>query len=74
MKDRRLYDSISGTYRSTRCEEARVARHIHAALGNADRVVNVGAGTGNYEPRDRFVVAVEPVSYTHLTLPTTERV
>jgi SAM-dependent methyltransferase len=60
LKDRRLYDSISGTYRSTRCEEARVARHIHAALGNADRVVNVGAGTGNYEPRDRFVVAVEP--------------
>lgn len=33
---------------------------IHAALGDADRVVNVGAGTGNYEPRDRLVVAVEP--------------
>jgi SAM-dependent methyltransferase len=29
-------------------------------LGDAQSVVNVGAGTGSYEPRDRFVVAVEP--------------
>ena len=31
-----------------------------AALGDATRVVNIGAGTGSYEPADRFVVAVEP--------------
>jgi SAM-dependent methyltransferase len=30
------------------------------ALGDADSVVNVGAGAGSYEPRDRRVVAVEP--------------
>lgn len=30
------------------------------ALGDAGRVVNVGAGTGSYEPDDRSVVAVEP--------------
>ncbi len=33
---------------------------IHAALGDARSVVNVGGGTGSYEPRDREVTAVEP--------------
>jgi hypothetical protein len=33
---------------------------VHAALGDARTVVNVGAGAGSYEPRDRHVVAVEP--------------
>lgn len=56
----RLYDSISSTYTSTRREDRRVAAQIHRALGDAQRVVNLGAGTGNYEPRDRSVVAVEP--------------
>ena len=31
-----------------------------AALGDARTVLNVGAGTGRYEPRDRDVTAVEP--------------
>lgn len=33
---------------------------IQEVLADARRVVNVGAGTGNYEPTDREVVAVEP--------------
>jgi SAM-dependent methyltransferase len=33
---------------------------IHAALGDGRTVLNVGAGTGSYEPRDRFVIAAEP--------------
>lgn len=33
---------------------------ITSALGDAGSVVDVGAGTGSYEPADRFVVAVEP--------------
>ena len=33
---------------------------VHAALGSARSVVNVGAGAGSYEPGDRYVVAVEP--------------
>lgn len=37
-----------------------MAAAIHAALGDAATIVNVGAGTGSYEPRDRTVVAVEP--------------
>jgi hypothetical protein len=55
-----LYDSIGATYTVTRQSDPRIAARIHAALGDAQRVVNVGAGTGNYEPVDRFVVAVEP--------------
>jgi SAM-dependent methyltransferase len=33
---------------------------IHRALGAAEVVLNVGAGTGSYEPSDRRVIAVEP--------------
>ena len=50
----------AGPTASTRRADPRIAAQIHAALGDAARVVNVGAGTGNYEPDDRAVVAVEP--------------
>ena len=60
MKDLRLYDTISSSYTSTRRADPRIARHIHAALSDARTVLNVGAGTGNYEPLDRQVIAVEP--------------
>ena len=33
---------------------------LHAAMGRAESVLNVGAGTGSYEPVDRRVTAVEP--------------
>lgn len=54
------YDTIGRTYNQTRREDPRVAAIVHAGLGSATSVVNVGAGSGNYEPRDRTVVAVEP--------------
>ncbi len=54
------YDSIGAGYAETRREDPRIAARIHAALGRARTVVNVGAGTGSYEPRDRRVIAVEP--------------
>jgi SAM-dependent methyltransferase len=54
------YDSIGTTYASTRRADPRVEARLHAALGDARSVVNVGAGTGSYEPRDRMVIAVEP--------------
>ena len=54
------YDRIGGTYGRTRREDPRVAAALFAALGDARTVVNVGAGTGSYEPLDRHVVAVEP--------------
>ena len=54
------YDTIGRTYTATRRADPRIERQIHAALGDARSVVNVGAGTGSYEPTDRFVAAVEP--------------
>jgi SAM-dependent methyltransferase len=54
------YDVIGAEYASNRREDPRIAAQIHAALGRARSVVNVGAGTGSYEPRDRHVIAVEP--------------
>ena len=54
------YDEIGRTYAHTRATDPRIAAAIWAALGDARTVVNVGAGTGNYEPPDREVTAVEP--------------
>ena len=54
------YDRIGAGYAATRREDPDLKARIHAALGAARTVVNVGAGAGNYEPRDRHVVAIEP--------------
>lgn len=54
------YDVIGATYAATRKQELKIARAIWEALGDASSVANIGAGTGNYEPRDREVIAVEP--------------
>ena len=54
------YDEIGRTYAHTRATDPRIAAAIWEALGDARTVVNVGAGTGNYEPPDRDVTAVEP--------------
>jgi SAM-dependent methyltransferase len=54
------YDVIGGEYATTRREDPRIGARIHEALGDARSVVNVGAGTGSYEPRDLHVVPVEP--------------
>ncbi|MFF7364913.1 methyltransferase domain-containing protein [Streptomyces sp. NPDC008125] len=56
----RLYDAIGGAYPATRRTEPRFAAQIRDALGEARTVLNVGAGTGSYEPADREVTAVEP--------------
>ena len=54
------YDTIGATYSVTRRTEPRIAAQVWAALGDSQPVLNVGAGTGSYEPPDRDVVAVEP--------------
>jgi DNA-binding transcriptional MerR regulator len=56
----RLYDVIGGAYSATRRTEPRIAARIWDALGDARTVLNVGAGTGSYEPPGRDVTAVEP--------------
>ncbi len=60
MSSAQLYDTIGATYTVTRRTEPRIAARIWAALGDARTVLNVGAGTGSYEPPDRHVLAVEP--------------
>jgi ubiquinone/menaquinone biosynthesis C-methylase UbiE len=60
MSSAQLYDTIGATYTVTRRTEPRIAAQVWAALGDARTVVNVGAGTGSYEPPDREVTAVEP--------------
>jgi SAM-dependent methyltransferase len=55
-----LYDRIGQGYTAVRRTEPRIAAAVHAALGDARTIVNVGAGAGSYEPRDRDVIAVEP--------------
>lgn len=55
-----LYDDIGHGYARARVPDARIAAQIHAALGDAASVLNVGAGTGSYEPCDRRVVALDP--------------
>jgi SAM-dependent methyltransferase len=60
MSSEQLYDTIGATYTVTRRTEPRIAAQVWAALGDARTVLNVGAGTGSYEPSDREVTAVEP--------------
>ncbi len=54
------YESRDVGYTTYRRPDPRIAARIHASLGEARGVLNVGAGAGSYEPTDRYVVAVEP--------------
>jgi SAM-dependent methyltransferase len=54
------YERHGRTYAQHRRADPRIAARIHAALGDARTVLNVGAGAGSYEPHDRWVLAVEP--------------
>ena len=54
------YDTHGRGYARRRVADARFAERIAGALGDARTVLNVGAGAGSYEPRDRWVLAVEP--------------
>src|ERR671918_2676526 len=60
MSSAPLYDAIGASYTVTRRTEPRIAAQLWAALGDARTVLNIGAGTGSYEPVDRDVTAVEP--------------
>ena len=55
-----LYDNIGIRYTVHRATDPKLARQLHATLVGATRIVNIGAGTGSYEPRDIELVAVEP--------------
>jgi hypothetical protein len=54
------YARIARRYDRYRRPDPRIAEAIWSALGDAETVLNVGAGAGGYEPADRAVTAVEP--------------
>jgi SAM-dependent methyltransferase len=56
------YGPVAQSYAGIRRADPLIAAQILEALGDARTVINVGAGTGSYEPVDRYVVAVEPVA------------
>lgn len=60
MKETTTYDRIGVGYSEHRRADPRIAARIDDRLGDARSVLNVGAGTGSYEPADREVTAVEP--------------
>lgn len=55
-----IYDTIGTGYARLRRPDPRIGAQIDAALGTAETVLNVGAGTGSYEPASRRVTALEP--------------
>jgi SAM-dependent methyltransferase len=64
------YERHGRTYSQHRRADPRIAAPIHAALGDAHTVLNVGAGAGSYEPSDRWVLAVEPSATMRAQRPT----
>lgn len=54
------YSKDGIVYAQLRRPDPRIEALLHAALGSARTVLNVGAGAGSYEPRDRHVIAIEP--------------
>jgi SAM-dependent methyltransferase len=54
------YEAGGSGYATQRRTDPRIATVVHAALGTARTVINVGAGAGSYEPAEREVTAVEP--------------
>jgi SAM-dependent methyltransferase len=54
-----LYDSVGRTYSATRRADPRIAAQINQALAGCNSVVNIGAGTGSYEPA-QTIAAIEP--------------
>lgn len=54
------YEHGGKGYATIRQTDPRIAAMVHAGLGDARTVLNVGAGAGSYEPENRYVIAVEP--------------
>jgi hypothetical protein len=58
MSGSQLYDTIGATYTVTRRTEPRIAEQVWAAFGDPRTVLNVGAGTGSYQPPDKIQTAM----------------
>src|ERR1700681_2748687 len=47
-------------YAQQRQTDPRISAWVREAIGPAHTILNVGAGSGSYEPLDRHVIAIEP--------------
>jgi ubiquinone/menaquinone biosynthesis C-methylase UbiE len=65
------YEQNGRDYAVLRTTDPRIEARVHAALGASRTVINVGAGTGSYEPADRYVLAVEPSASMRAQRPVT---
>jgi hypothetical protein len=65
------YDQHGSGYDAHRRADPRIAEHIERALGDARTVLNVGAGAGSYEPKGRYVLALEPSAVMRAQRPPT---
>jgi len=54
------YDTHGQKYSGQRKTDPRIAAYVHKALADSETVINIGAGSGSYEPEDKYVIAVEP--------------
>ena len=55
-----LYDDIGIEYSVGRCTDPEIAQQLYSELEGATRIVNIGAGTGSYEPAKFDLIALEP--------------
>jgi SAM-dependent methyltransferase len=56
----KVYDKIGVGYNTYRKPDPRIAAALSREIGTAERIINIGAGAGSYEPIDRYLVALEP--------------
>jgi SAM-dependent methyltransferase len=66
-----LYERLGQTYHQARRADPRIADQLAVAIGDPRTVVNVGAGTGSYEPTGCHVIAVEPAAAMRAQRPMT---
>lgn len=55
-----LYDSIGLGYTLQRTTDPCIARQLYSHLEGAETILNIGAGTGSYEPDGASLIALEP--------------
>ena len=60
VTDSQVDEAIGVGYSVGRRPDPRWRAALDSVIGDAERVINIGAGTGSYEPSGRAVVAVEP--------------
>lgn len=57
------HEQVAHEHPALRLADPRIVRQIHEALGDARSVANVGAGAAEYEPVNRWVLAIEPTEH-----------